>query len=123
MSGPGGRTPPSYTPLGVGAPRPKHEDRMRQVNQAQADYERVLQEAGSLYQDLCDHPSLKEIWEELNKRINTMLAEDQFCVALVRIIHGYRTTLDAPRLAEEKLKTIMGPVLMEAMSKEPASAP
>ena len=28
---------PQYTPLGVGAPRPKHEDRMRQVNQAQAE--------------------------------------------------------------------------------------
>ena len=115
--------PPSYIPLGAGAPRPKRQDRVREANQAQADHDRALQEMSSLYETLCTDPILRPIWRELNQRINTMLAEDQFCVALVRIIHGYHTTLDAPRLAEIKMRSLMGPVLMEAMNKEPASAP
>ena len=123
MSGPGGRTPPSFTPLGVGASRPTIQDRVQQVNQAQADYERVLQEAGALYEDLSAHPSLINIWEELNKHLLVMLAEHPLCRAFLKIIQGYKTTLDAPKLAETRLRSIMGPVLMEAMSKEPTSAP
>ena len=123
MSGPGGHTPPSYTPLGVGGPRPKPQDRMREANQAQANYDRALQEAGALFEDLSANPSLRGIWEELNQRINVKLARDPVCVALLKIINGYRISLDAPRAAEIKLRNIMGPVLMEAMSKEPADAP
>ena len=123
MSGPGGRTPPSYTPLGVGAPRPKHEDRVRDANLAQANYERALQEAGALYEDLRANPALRAIWKELNHQLNVMLAKNKICSALIKIIDNYHTTLDAPRIAEEHLRRFMGPVLMEAISKEPASAP
>lgn len=114
---------PTYAPLGGGTQRPRPQDRLREINAAQADYERKLQEAGALYDDLCAHPSLIKIWEELNKQLLVMLAENPFCRAFLQIIQGYKTTLDAPKLAEARLRMIMGPVLMEAMSKEPADAP
>ena len=120
MSGP---QRPSYTPLGVGATRPKAQDRVREANQAQAAFVQASQGAGVLFEALRDNPTLRPIWKELNQQLNIMMAENPVCAVLIKILNSYHVELDAPRIAEEKLRTVMGPVLMEAMSKEPASAP
>ena len=93
------------------------------VAEAEAEYLKALTDAGTLQEELLKTPALVTAAVELDKRINHMLTQDDFCVALLKIIRSWRNTLEAPQMAEDKLKRLLGPQLSAIYKKRTQAAP
>jgi len=89
-----------------GAPRASMEEK------AVHDYQNALSEAGLLLDDLADNAGLVIIVKELEGLINNFLKTDQTALALLKVVAGWRSVVElAPRIAEKKVKKLLGPTL------------
>lgn len=116
---------PSYVPLGIGSRGPGVHDKNKAKSQALAEkeWQEKALVAGSLVENLRENPSLRPIVRQIMKRINEVLASDPVIAPLLEIVATYRATIDAPAIAEHKLRSIMGPVLMQVFEETEPEPP
>lgn len=98
-------------------------DTQKDLEKAVHEHQKTIIEAGSLMEDLLDNPAVIDIAAELEARINNFLKTDEQSIVLLRIISRWRNIIEvAPRMAEEKVKKLMGPQLLATM-RETQAAP
>jgi hypothetical protein len=113
----------TWQPLGAGGGgdphRPTPQDK---VEEAVADHQQAIIEAGTLFDELRRTPGVATVAMELENRIIQLLQGDAYAASLLRIIERWRHIIEgAPKAAEDKVRRLLGPVLVDIKDETQAA--
>ena len=114
----------TWQPLGAGGSGDPHlPSPQDKIERAVADHQQAVIEAGTLFDELRNSPGVATVARELENRIDQLLNNDPFSLALLKIIKTWRQIIDvAPMAAEDRVRRLLGPALA-SIKDETQAAP